>query len=169
MVATIVNQQYRIPTCHALQLTGDYDHAFAGSNKKVPKHLFFRYMARPERFELPTTKFVAWYSIQLSYGREEPRIIPRRGFFVKQKRITPRSGGQSCRFVEPAGSSTPPSPEKQMAPDGAICLSAEREGCCSAHPCACPAGSSAAQIGNPADLSNRRVRPHRLLQKNKWP
>jgi hypothetical protein len=24
---------------------------------------------RPERFELPTTKFVAWYSIQLSYGR----------------------------------------------------------------------------------------------------
>src|SRR6185312_7833651 len=26
-------------------------------------------MARPERFELPTTKFVAWYSIQLSYGR----------------------------------------------------------------------------------------------------
>jgi hypothetical protein len=27
-------------------------------------------MARPERFELPTTKFVAWYSIQLSYGRE---------------------------------------------------------------------------------------------------
>ena len=29
-------------------------------------------MARPERFELPTTKFVAWYSIQLSYGRSEP-------------------------------------------------------------------------------------------------
>ena len=27
-------------------------------------------MARPERFELPTTKFVAWCSIQLSYGRE---------------------------------------------------------------------------------------------------
>ena len=33
-------------------------------------------MARPERFELPTTKFVAWYSIQLSYGRSEPIIIP---------------------------------------------------------------------------------------------
>src|SRR6185437_15557306 len=30
-------------------------------------------MARPERFELPTTKFVAWYSIQLSYGRIETR------------------------------------------------------------------------------------------------
>jgi hypothetical protein len=27
-------------------------------------------MARPERFELPTTWFVARYSIQLSYGRE---------------------------------------------------------------------------------------------------
>ena len=36
------------------------------------------YMARPERFELPTTKFVAWYSIQLSYGRVEPQIMNRR-------------------------------------------------------------------------------------------
>ena len=26
-------------------------------------------MARPERFELPTDRFVADYSIQLSYGR----------------------------------------------------------------------------------------------------
>ena len=31
-------------------------------------------MARPERFELPTTKFVAWYSIQLSYGRVIRRL-----------------------------------------------------------------------------------------------
>jgi hypothetical protein len=31
-------------------------------------------MARPERFELPTTKFVAWYSIQLSYGRFDHRF-----------------------------------------------------------------------------------------------
>ena len=28
-----------------------------------------RYLARPERFELPTTWFEARYSIQLSYGR----------------------------------------------------------------------------------------------------
>ena len=33
-------------------------------------------MARPERFELPTTKFVAWYSIQLSYGRVEAELWP---------------------------------------------------------------------------------------------
>ena len=39
-------------------------------------------MARPERFELPTTKFVAWYSIQLSYGRSEPIIIPIEMAFV---------------------------------------------------------------------------------------
>jgi hypothetical protein len=26
-------------------------------------------LVRPERFELPTPKFVAWCSIQLSYGR----------------------------------------------------------------------------------------------------
>jgi hypothetical protein len=26
-------------------------------------------LARPERFELPTARFVAEYSIQLSYGR----------------------------------------------------------------------------------------------------
>ena len=28
-----------------------------------------RFMARPERFELPTPRFEAWCSIQLSYGR----------------------------------------------------------------------------------------------------
>src|SRR5690349_21319270 len=33
-------------------------------------------MARPERFELPTTKFVAWYSIQLSYGRAVKLVCP---------------------------------------------------------------------------------------------
>ena len=35
------------------------------------------FMARPERFELPTTWFVARYSIQLSYGRvlERPTLL----------------------------------------------------------------------------------------------
>ena len=31
------------------------------------------YMVRPERFELPTNRFEADYSIQLSYGRMEGR------------------------------------------------------------------------------------------------
>ena len=31
--------------------------------------VYEKVMARPERFELPTTWFVARYSIQLSYGR----------------------------------------------------------------------------------------------------
>jgi hypothetical protein len=38
-----------------------------------PSHLNFNYysglLARPERFELPTPRFVVWCSIQLSYGR----------------------------------------------------------------------------------------------------
>jgi hypothetical protein len=31
------------------------------------------FLARPERFELPTPKFVAWCSIQLSYGRKKQK------------------------------------------------------------------------------------------------
>ena len=31
--------------------------------------IFALKLARPERFELPTARFVAGYSIQLSYGR----------------------------------------------------------------------------------------------------
>src|SRR5437763_15801665 len=34
-------------------------------------------MARPERFELPTPRFVVWCSIQLSYGRFAPGAIAR--------------------------------------------------------------------------------------------
>ena len=33
-------------------------------------------LARPERFELPTARFVAGYSIQLSYGRVVSNILP---------------------------------------------------------------------------------------------
>ena len=35
-------------------------------SRALPRFLI---LVRPERFELPTPKFVAWYSIQLSYGR----------------------------------------------------------------------------------------------------
>ena len=38
-------------------------------NKKAPHEGVPSYLARPERFELPTAWFVARYSIQLSYGR----------------------------------------------------------------------------------------------------
>ena len=59
-------------------------------------------MARPERFELPTTWFVARYSIQLSYGRvfdciaaegtgqARGGIIPERASWVKEKRLKAR-------------------------------------------------------------------------------
>ena len=43
----------------------------------------FHFMARPERFELPTFWFVARHSIQLSYGREKPAnflLAEREGF-----------------------------------------------------------------------------------------
>ena len=43
--------------------------------QRVPEHPLPCIVARPERFELPTTKFVAWYSIQLSYGREEAELF----------------------------------------------------------------------------------------------
>ena len=33
------------------------------------------HLARPERFELPTPKFVAWCSIQLSYGRGQDQKL----------------------------------------------------------------------------------------------
>ena len=39
----------------------------------------FKYMARPERFELPTTWFEARYSIQLSYGR----VLARRDQYIR--------------------------------------------------------------------------------------
>ena len=40
-------------------------------------------MVRPERFELPTPKFVAWYSIQLSYGRVEGRNYQAKGAYCQ--------------------------------------------------------------------------------------
>ena len=46
-------------------------------------------MARPERFELPTTKFVAWYSIQLSYGRVSRTLSLRRRALVNTDVIHP--------------------------------------------------------------------------------
>ena len=39
--------------------------------KKANLSVGFHQVARPEGFEPPTPKFVAWCSIQLSYGRAE--------------------------------------------------------------------------------------------------
>ncbi len=43
-----------------------------GGGAKIAQYKIFTnnsVLARPERFELPTPRFVVWCSIQLSYGR----------------------------------------------------------------------------------------------------
>ena len=61
-------------------------------------------MARPERFELPTTKFVAWYSIQLSYGRVvkplPSSLNHRSGKRRSEKRNYSDSGGSRQYFFQ---------------------------------------------------------------------
>jgi hypothetical protein len=42
------------------------------------------YLARPERFELPTPWFVARYSIQLSYGRVQKAGGNAVGFYTRK-------------------------------------------------------------------------------------
>ena len=133
-------------------------HPAASLQNKKGAEAPFAYLARPERFELPTTKFVAWYSIQLSYGREEAElysvcvrclkpVMPENKKssqmplpFVTPRDATrnihvPRPAGsfrctnrQSCRFVEPRGFAHAAFRRK------------EREGCYSVHPCTSPFG-----------------------------
>ena len=53
----------------------------------------FNISTRPERFELPTTWFVARYSIQLSYGRnlyKKPKSICKRYFYSNSRGIPER-------------------------------------------------------------------------------
>ena len=54
----------------AYDFVGSSNLAVIMPNKKGPKNQVPFYLVRPERFELPTTWFVARYSIQLSYGRK---------------------------------------------------------------------------------------------------
>ena len=49
--------------------TREHEHSRSPPHKKTPHQQAFSYVARPERFELPTPRFEAWCSIQLSYGR----------------------------------------------------------------------------------------------------
>ena len=55
-----------------LKCTGVVFHANFNciENSDIFRKLLF-YLVRPERFELPTNRFEADYSIQLSYGRIE--------------------------------------------------------------------------------------------------
>src|SRR5271156_6147524 len=45
------------------------NHAASASRASERHHAGFERLARPERLELPTPRFVVWCSIQLSYGR----------------------------------------------------------------------------------------------------
>ena len=49
-------------------------------------------LARPERFELPTTRFEAEYSIQLSYGRARSTLITKFYIPVNKRRVNLISG-----------------------------------------------------------------------------
>ena len=61
-------------------------------------------LARPERFELPTTKFVAWYSIQLSYGRMERAIMRMLRGCVNGTHPTGMNGGSAGEHENLPGS-----------------------------------------------------------------
>ena len=54
-------------------------------------------LARPERFELPTARFVAGYSIQLSYGRT---VIPRIALHFARGANYPRET-TACQLFQP--------------------------------------------------------------------
>src|SRR4051794_15433352 len=56
-------------------------------NRKITELL-----ARPERFELPTPRFVVWCSIQLSYGR-----------FCRRRRDEPETAAISTGVQHPLG------------------------------------------------------------------
>jgi hypothetical protein len=63
---------YESPAAASIRLAAENDScAFLPAKQKGCRSTLRVQVARPERFELPTTKFVAWYSIQLSYGRAE--------------------------------------------------------------------------------------------------
>ena len=62
--------------------------------KKGPRWGPFSFLARPERFELPTTWFEARYSIQLSYGR----IV---WYYVSRVSVVHTSSATRCRYSSP--------------------------------------------------------------------
>ena len=65
---------------------------------RAESSLFCSRVARPERFELPTPRFVVWCSIQLSYGRE-PRF---------RKNLWPGAEGRPLASFPGRGKLRPP-------------------------------------------------------------
>jgi hypothetical protein len=57
------------------------------------------YMARPERFERPTPRFVVWCSIQLSYGRVFRRHFGTKAFCAACNRNTFSAGRESAPLL----------------------------------------------------------------------
>ena len=76
---------------------------------------FFVGMARPERFELPTTWFVARYSIQLSYGRVVRAIVRRFSLGVAGTPGNPTSGRIAGRLRRPTPPPDSPAPGRTLA------------------------------------------------------
>ena len=75
---------------------------------KGPRKGTLLFLARPERFELPTARFVAGYSIQLSYGRicsVRKSVAEREGLIRSFHSLTLRAHfvrpNRLRRFVEP--------------------------------------------------------------------
>ena len=62
-------------------------------------------LARPERFELPTTWFVARYSIQLSYGRVERRDYSLNSSPIGEAKVQPQIGEHRERRFTRTGTS----------------------------------------------------------------
>ncbi len=93
----------------------------------ISRKLLF-YMARPRRFERPTTAFGGLYSIQLSYGRVACILTDRRGnydniVFKCAKLALPRSlttSGASCFLLTHSKSSSGSSLKNRLGSHSAI-------------------------------------------------
>ena len=108
-----------------------------------------------------------WRGLGIDSGR--PRPSPLRGASASLR----RPNRLSCRFVEPVGSSTPPTPPNKKTPLTRGSLWCRGLGIDSGHPgprrCAAPPLRCGVRIGCPAVSSNRWVRPHHRLRQTKNP
>jgi hypothetical protein len=61
-------------------------------------------MARPERFELPTPRFVVWCSIQLSYGRLGTLSVTQKGKSIRA--MSPKDRPCRLKSIQPVSVGT---------------------------------------------------------------